>query len=177
MAKGFWKKAFGPFGVKSTDLEEEDYFDPAEDEMAGYEEEPYDETEEEEVNEPAYEEPSFAHRRSKVIAMPENRSSAQMKMIIFRPTSYDETQDVIDNLKAKKPIIVNLDEIDMAVAQRILDFISGAVYALGGDIKKAARNIFVVAPSNVEVSSQSDPSPAPQNGYAVDSGYDADELR
>ena len=39
------------------------------------------------------------------------------------------------------------------MAQRILDFISGAVYALGGDIKKAARNIFVVAPSNVEVTS------------------------
>ena len=74
-----------------------------------------------------------------------------MKMIIFQPSSYDETQSVIDNLKSRKPIIVNLDEIDVAVAQRILDFISGAVYALGGDIKKAARNIFVVAPSNVEV--------------------------
>ena len=92
-----------------------------------------------------------------MISMPENRTSAsgdtQMKMIIFRPTSYDETQSVIDSLKARKPIIVNLDEIDVAVAQRILDFISGAVYALGGDIKKAARNIFVVAPSNVQVTS------------------------
>ena len=115
-----------------------------------YEDEP-------ERQEPAYEEPSFSRRRSKVISMPENRTSAsgdtQMKMIIFRPTSYDETQSVIDSLKARKPIIVNLDEIDVAVAQRILDFISGAVYALGGDIKKAARNIFVVAPSNVEVTS------------------------
>ncbi|MBQ9942717.1 MAG: cell division protein SepF [Christensenellaceae bacterium] len=154
MAKGFWKKAFGPLGVKPTEMEEEDYFDGMD---AG--ENAYDYPEDD-SEEPAYEEPSFANRgsrRSKVIAMPDSKSTgAQMKMIIFRPTSYDETQDVIDNLKARKPIIVNLDEIDMAVAQRILDFISGAVYALGGDIKKAARNIFVVAPSNVEVSSHED---------------------
>lgn len=150
MAKNFWKKAFGPLGGND---DEELY----EDEML---DEEYDDYEDEgERQEPIYEEPSFSRRRSKVISMPESRPSAmgggdtQMKMIIFRPTSYDETQGVIDSLKARKPIIVNLDEIDVAVAQRILDFISGAVYALGGDIKKAARNIFVVAPSNVEVTS------------------------
>ena len=119
------------------------------------EEEDQEYEEEVDQQEPMYEEPNFSRRRNKVISMPENRTSGdtQMKMIIFRPTSYDETQSVIDSLKARKPIIVNLDEIDVAVAQRILDFISGAVYALGGDIKKAARNIFVVAPSNVEVTS------------------------
>ena len=72
-------------------------------------------------------------------------------MTRWRATTYDETQSVIDNLKERKPIIVNLDEMDVQVAQRLLDFISGAVYALGGDIKKAARNIFVVVPSNIEV--------------------------
>lgn len=150
MAKNFWKKAFGPLG--GNDDEDYDEEEMMEDQYGedSYEDEP-------ERQESAYEEPSFSRRRSKVISMPENRTSAsgdtQMKMIIFRPTSYDETQSVIDSLKARKPIIVNLDEIDVAVAQRILDFISGAVYALGGDIKKAARNIFVVAPSNVEVTS------------------------
>ena len=76
-----------------------------------------------------------------------------MKMVIFKPSSYDETESVIDSLKARKPIVINLDEINPAVAQRILDFISGAVYALNGDIRRAARNIFVVAPSNIEISS------------------------
>ena len=134
MAKNFWKKAFGPLGGN----DDEEYY---EDDLLDEEE---DQEYEEEVDqqEPMYEEPSFSRRRSKVISMPENRTSAsgdtQMKMIIFRPTSYDETQSVIDSLKARKPIIVNLDEIDVAVAQRI---------------KKAARNIFVVAPSNVEVTS------------------------
>ena len=58
-----------------------------------------------------------------------------------------------DESKSDMPIVVNLDEINPAVAQRILDFISGAVYALNGDIRRAARNIFVVAPSNIEISS------------------------
>jgi len=151
MAKGFWKKAFGPLGVKPTEIDGEEYYEEMEETV-----EDLDYDAEEEQQEPQYAEPSFsARRRSKVIAMPEGRSlgngSVQMKMIIFRPTSYDETQVVIDSLKSRKPIVVNLDEIDVAVAQRILDFISGAVYALGGDIKKAARNIFVVAPSNVEI--------------------------
>ena len=151
MAKNFWKKSFVPLGGN----DDEEYYDEEEMMEDQYGEDSYED--EPERQEPAYEEPSFSRRRSKVISMPENRTSAsgdtQMKMIIFRPTSYDETQSVIDSLKARKPIIVNLDEIDVAVAQRILDFISGAVYALGGDIKKAARNIFVVAPSNVEVTS------------------------
>lgn len=114
MAKNFWKKAFGPLGGN----DDEEYY---EDDLLD-EEEDQEYEEEADQQEPMYEEPSFSRRRSKVISMPENRTSAsgdtQMKMIIFRPTSYDETQSVIDSLKARKPIIVNLDEIDVAVAQR-----------------------------------------------------------
>ena len=111
-----------------------------------------------------YEEPSISSRRaqegrSKVISMPEyTRPSTgmavgerDMKMVIFKPSSYDETESVIDSLRERKPIVVNLDEINPAVAQRILDFISGAVYALNGDIRRAARNIFVVAPPKIEI--------------------------
>jgi cell division inhibitor SepF len=99
-------------------------------------------------------------RQSNVVTMdeysrPQNQyvNDRDMKMVIFKPSSYDETESVIDSLKARKPIVINLDEINPAVAQRILDFISGAVYALNGDIRRAARNIFVVAPSNIEISS------------------------
>ncbi|MGI6664253.1 MAG: cell division protein SepF [Christensenellaceae bacterium] len=154
---GFWKRALGSFGKKNEDeyyeeYEDDEYYDEYDDE--------YDYAEEDEIPELEYDEPSFSRRRSKVISMPEGGSRTQsyanadmqMKMIIFQPSSYDETQSVIDRLRERKPVIVNLDEIEVAVAQRILDFISGAVYALNGDIKKAARNIFVVAPSNVEIS-------------------------
>ena len=102
-----------------------------------------------------------AQQRSNVVTMNDYSQargttsfvSGNMKMVIFKPSSYDETESVIDSLKANKPIVINLDEINPQVAQRILDFISGAVYAVNGDIRRAARNIFVVAPSNIEISS------------------------
>lgn len=85
----------------------------------------------------------------KIMGIPD---TSKVRVLIYKPVSYEDTQSIIDNLKEKKPIIVNLDELDTDVAQRILDFISGAVYALNGNIRKAARNIFVVAPYNVDVS-------------------------
>ena len=74
-----------------------------------------------------------------------------MRMIVYQPKSNEDTQDIIDNLKARKPVVVNLEEMDNDIAQRVLDFVSGAVYALNGNIKKVARGIFVVAPSNVDI--------------------------
>ena len=76
---------------------------------------------------------------------------AAMKMIVYHPVSYEDAQNIIDNLKARKPVIVNMEELDVATAQRILDFISGAIYALNGTIAKISRGIFVVAPTNYDV--------------------------
>ena len=76
---------------------------------------------------------------------------AAMKMIVYHPVSYEDAQNIIDNLKARKPVIVNMEELDVAAAQRILDFISGAIYALNGTIAKISRDIFVVAPTNYDV--------------------------
>ncbi len=122
----------------------------------GYENDEQYSSEEEVNDDELYGEPEFSNRTNNVFNMSDGKSvmdqSAQMNMVIFRPSEYEQAQTIIDFLKMKKPIIVNLDEIEVSVAQRILDFITGAVYALSGDIKKAARNIFVVVPSNVEIS-------------------------
>ncbi|MDO4543035.1 MAG: cell division protein SepF [Clostridia bacterium] len=76
---------------------------------------------------------------------------AAMKMIVYHPVSYEDAQNIIDNLKSRKPVIVNMEELEVTGAQRILDFISGAVYALNGTICKISRGIFVVAPNNYDV--------------------------
>ena len=82
------------------------------------------------------------------ISMP---NSTQQKMIVYYPVSYDDAQSIIDNLKARKPVIVNMEDLEVATAQRILDFLSGASYGLNGTIRKISRNIFVVAPANYDV--------------------------
>jgi cell division inhibitor SepF len=83
-------------------------------------------------------------------------SSGRMRMLVFQPSSYEEAELIIDNLKARKPVIMNLDEMDVELGQRILDFVGGAVYSLGGDIKKVARSIFVVATPNVVIAHNAD---------------------
>ena len=95
-----------------------------------------------------------AHRRSERSAGATGANlpiSGGMKMIVYHPVSYEDTQSIIDNLKNRKPVIVNMEELEIDTAQRILDFLSGAVYALNGTMCKISRGIFVVAPNNYDV--------------------------
>lgn len=87
-------------------------------------------------------------RRNNIVSMP---AATQMKMIVYHPISYEDTQNIIDNLKSRKPVIVNMEELEIECAQRILDFMAGAVYALNGTIFKISRGIFVVAPNNYDI--------------------------
>ncbi|MFC5557984.1 cell division protein SepF [Ureibacillus thermophilus] len=73
------------------------------------------------------------------------------KVIIVEPRVYAEAQDISEHLKNKRAIIVNLQRIDREAGMRIIDFLSGTVYALGGDIQRIGDNIFLCTPDNVEV--------------------------
>ncbi len=76
---------------------------------------------------------------------------ASMKMIVYHPVCYDDAQAIVDNLKNRRPVIVNMEELDGNCAQRVLDFLLGAIYALNGTINKISRGIFLVAPRDVDV--------------------------
>ncbi|MGI6703091.1 MAG: cell division protein SepF [Clostridia bacterium] len=80
------------------------------------------------------------------------RTASQVKMVIYQPVTFDQTEEICDNLKNRKPVIVNLEKLENEVAQRILDFLSGAVYGLDGNLHKVSGGIFIAAPSNVEIS-------------------------
>ena len=98
--------------------------------------------------------PAASHRRSERAASSTGSNlpiSGGMKMIVYHPVSYEDTQSIIDNLKNRKPVIVNMEELELDTAQRILDFLSGAVYALNGTMCKISSGIFVVDPNNYDV--------------------------
>jgi len=78
-------------------------------------------------------------------------SNSQFKVIITQPESIEDARVVCDHLKNNKTVVVNLEEIPKEMAQRIIDFLSGSIYALDGDIQKASAGIFVVAPNNVDL--------------------------
>jgi len=79
-------------------------------------------------------------------------STEGVRMVVLQPQSMEDTQVVIDNLCQGKSIIVNLENLSPEVAQRLLDFISGAIYALRGSIRKVSRGIFLLAPNGVDIS-------------------------
>lgn len=79
-------------------------------------------------------------------------NSIKMKVIVIEPKTFDDAQQVANNLREKKPVVINFEKTEAEDAKRIIDFISGTTYALNGEIKKVGHNVFLCAPSNVNVS-------------------------
>jgi cell division inhibitor SepF len=77
--------------------------------------------------------------------------SKSSKMILAEPRVYAEAQDIAENLKNKRAVVVNLQRIEKDQGLRIIDFLSGTVYALGGDIQRIGTDIFLCVPDTVEV--------------------------
>jgi cell division inhibitor SepF len=75
-----------------------------------------------------------------------------MRMVVFQPQSFEDTQTLIDSLKGNRPVIVNLENLNVDAAQRVLDFVSGAIYALDGSVRKISKGIFLMAPAGVDIS-------------------------
>ncbi len=119
-----------------------------------YDEEYYAEAQEQPALE--YEEPVLdrltSRNRNRVVKLHET-SAQQMKVVVMQPESFEEARDITNHLKARKPVVVNLECIDKNVARRVIDFLSGAVYALDGDIQKVSNGIFLIAPNNIGIMS------------------------
>jgi cell division inhibitor SepF len=75
----------------------------------------------------------------------------QMKVVVIEPASFDEVQTIADHLKNRKPVIINLEDTEKDIAKRVVDFISGTTYALGGSMQKVGNNIFLFAPQNIDI--------------------------
>lgn len=89
-----------------------------------------------------------------VAPSPVASASDSSKVILVEPRVYAEAQTIAEHLKNKRATIVNLQRIDRDEGIRIIDFLSGTVYALGGDIQRVGKDIFLCAPDNVEVSGE-----------------------
>lgn len=80
-----------------------------------------------------------------------NNSTNGGKMILLEPRAYSESQQIADHLKKKNTVVVNMKRVTPDQAKRIVDFLSGTVYALGGDLQKIGGGIFLCTPKNVNV--------------------------
>lgn len=87
------------------------------------------------------------------------------KVVLLEPRAYAEAQDVADHLKNRRAVVVNLQRIQHDQGKRIIDFLSGTVYAISGDIQKIGTDIFLCTPDNVDVSGNI-------TGFEVDKEYE-----
>ncbi len=86
--------------------------------------------------------------RNKIVNI---HTATSMKLSIHEPLNYDDAPKIIDDLKRRRTVVVNLEQLEPATKRQIFDFINGGVYALEGTIQKVSTDIFVLAPINVEI--------------------------
>lgn len=93
----------------------------------------------------------FNKGRSKVVPMPK---AQQIKMQISKPTTFEQANEIIAQLKNKNSVVINLEYVSKEVGRRIVDVVSGAVKALDGNMEKVSNSIFVIAPYNYDIENQ-----------------------
>lgn len=87
-------------------------------------------------------------RKAKVSSI---AGGAPSKVVVIQFLNFDDAKDAADHLKNRKPIVANLEKLDNDTTRRVVDFLSGAVYGVGGKIQNVSNRIFLITPSNVEV--------------------------
>ena len=105
--------------------------------------------EEEEVEEV---EPIISKQRGNKVVNIHN--SACAKVMVVKPGSYDEAREISDAIKNRKIVVVNTTAMETKTAQRLVDFISGACCVLGAQLQEVEQRVYLLSPSNVEVSNE-----------------------
>ena len=88
---------------------------------------------------------------SKVLSMNSTSNTNKQEVVLFRPNSFNDTSKAADDLRTHKAVIVNMENVDKAMARRVVDFLSGCVYALDGDVKKIAQSAYLFCPHNMDI--------------------------
>lgn len=94
---------------------------------------------------------------SKVTPMKQNRrnnnsNGGGMKVCVIKPTSIEECREITDTLLGNRTVVLNLEGLDVDIAQRIIDFTSGSCYAMSGNMQKISHYIFIITPKSVDIS-------------------------
>lgn len=93
---------------------------------------------------------SSIKQSGKVIPMRSSKSN--MEVCVIKPSSMDDTQEITDTLLSGRAVVLNMEGLNLDIAQRIIDFTSGSSYAMRGKIQKISTSIFIVTPETVEIS-------------------------
>ncbi len=144
------------------EYDDDDFFD--DDEDYEYEEKPkksifhrektHDDNDDDDYDLPAKTTQRSSRSNNKVTPMrqPARRTGVSMEVCVIKPTSVEDAREITETLLSGRTVILNLEGLDLEIAQRIIDFTSGATYAISGNLQKISNYIFLVTPTNVDIS-------------------------
>ena len=87
-------------------------------------------------------------RKGKIVGI---QATTEFKVVVLNIRKFEEVLDIADHLKAKKPVVINMESVDSGCARRVIDFLSGVVYSIEGGIQKVSKGIMLVTPYTVEI--------------------------
>jgi cell division inhibitor SepF len=98
-----------------------------------------------------YYEPEIVNRKNKIVSIKNNVSA---RVILKKPTEFQDIMEIVDAVKSRRIIVMNITEVEARVAQRMIDYIVGACYALNGSFEEVEKCVYVFAPDGVEVTNE-----------------------
>ena len=81
-----------------------------------------------------------------------NTSSGNMEVCVIKPTSVEDAREITETLLNNRTVVLNVEGLDVGIAQRIIDFTSGSTFAISGNLQKISNYIFIITPSSVDIS-------------------------
>ena len=137
--------------MKLNDGEDDSYYDD-DDEYLDDEDPKDDKVLPMKQQEPADEVKKQASRIVPVRQQPRKLNSTGMEVCVIKPASVEDAREITETLLANRTVVLNLEGIDVDVAQRIIDFTSGSCYAIHGNLQKISHYIFIITPASVDIS-------------------------
>lgn len=132
---------------EEDDFYEDDYYD---DEP---EEKPKRSSAPKETREPVEEKPVVKKTQPKITPMRQIKKNTDgMEVCVIKPTSIEDAREITETLLANRTVVLNLEGLDVEIAQRIIDFTSGSCFAISGNLQKISHYIFIITPAIVDIS-------------------------
>jgi cell division inhibitor SepF len=132
--------------LKDQFIDHDEYEDEYEDEM--------DDVEEDDVPRaaaPTVPRPAAARNIGRT-AVPARQQAKPFTMVVVNPKSFSDCEKIAAHLKQSRPVVMNMEETDQGIAQRIVDYVQGVMFALDGNIDRVSESIYLCAPNNMSVS-------------------------
>lgn len=92
-------------------------------------------------------------KASKVLPMRQNKKNMDgMEVCVIKPTTVEDSREITETLLSNRTVVLNLEGLDVEIAQRIIDFTSGSCFAISGNLQKISNYIFIITPASVDIS-------------------------